>query len=53
MSFEHLPGGSGDADLRLRKNFTGDPAHTVNFMKYIAEEVREFMAQLGFRPLTK
>jgi glutamate synthase (ferredoxin) len=33
----------------LRKNFTGDPQHTVNFMKFIAQEVREIMAQLGFR----
>ncbi|MBD2185041.1 glutamate synthase large subunit [Aerosakkonema funiforme] len=35
----------------LRKNFTGDPAHTVNFMKFVATEAREIMAQLGFRSL--
>jgi glutamate synthase (ferredoxin) len=37
----------------LRKNFTGDPAHVVNFMRFIAEEVRELMAQLGFRTLNE
>ena len=33
----------------LRKNFTGDPAHTVNFMRFVAAELREIMAELGFR----
>jgi glutamate synthase (ferredoxin) len=33
----------------LRKNFTGDPAHAVNFMRFIAQELREIMAELGFR----
>ncbi len=33
----------------LRKRFTGDPAHVVNFMRFVAEEVREHMAALGFR----
>jgi len=33
--------GVATQDPLLRKNFTGDPAHAVNFMKYIAEEVRE------------
>jgi glutamate synthase (ferredoxin) len=37
----------------LRKNFTGDPAHAVNFMKFIAQEVREIMAQLGFRTINE
>jgi glutamate synthase (ferredoxin) len=37
----------------LRENFTGDPAHTVNFMKFVAQEVREIMAQLGFRTLNE
>ncbi|MGI8965567.1 MAG: glutamate synthase large subunit, partial [Limisphaerales bacterium] len=43
------PVGVATQDPILRKNFTGDPAHAVNFMKFIAEEVRELMAQLGFR----
>ncbi len=37
----------------LRQNFTGDPAHTVNFMQFIAQDVREIMAQLGFRSLNE
>jgi glutamate synthase (ferredoxin) len=46
------PVGVATQDPRLRANFTGDPDHTVNFMKFIAQEVRELMAQLGFRKLT-
>jgi glutamate synthase (ferredoxin) len=46
------PVGVATQKPELRKNFTGDPAHAVNFMKFIAEEVRELMAQLGFRKLT-
>ncbi len=46
------PVGVATQDPRLRANFTGDPEHTVNFMKFIAQEVRELMAQLGFRKLT-
>ena len=45
------PVGVATQDPNLRKNFTGDPAHAVNFMKFIAQEVREFMAQLGFRTI--
>jgi glutamate synthase (ferredoxin) len=47
------PVGVATQDPRLRKNFTGDPEHTVNFMKFIAQEVREYMAQLGFRKITE
>ncbi len=43
------PVGVATQDPRLRKNFTGNPDHAVNFMRFIAEEVRELMAQLGFR----
>jgi glutamate synthase (ferredoxin) len=47
------PVGVATQDPRLRKNFTGDPEHTVNFMKFIAREVRELMAQLGFRTINE
>jgi len=47
------PVGVATQDPNLRKNFTGDPAHAVNFMKFIAEEVRELMAQLGFRTVNE
>jgi len=33
----------------LRKRFEGKPEHVVNFMMFIAEELREIMAELGFR----
>ncbi|HEU5071329.1 MAG TPA: glutamate synthase large subunit [Verrucomicrobiae bacterium] len=45
------PVGVATQDPELRKRFTGDPAHTVNFMKFIAQEVREIMAELGFRTI--
>jgi glutamate synthase (ferredoxin) len=43
--------GVATQDPRLREKFTGDPAHVVHFMRFIATEVRELMAQLGFRRL--
>ncbi len=47
------PVGVATQDPRLRKNFTGDPQHTVNFMRFIAQEVRELMAQLGFKTINE
>jgi len=47
------PVGVATQDPLLRKNFTGDPQHTVNFMTFVAQEVREIMAQLGFRTLNE
>jgi len=46
------PVGVATQDPELRKKFTGDPAHAVNFMEMIAQEVREIMAELGFKKLT-
>ncbi|MGB3515724.1 MAG: glutamate synthase large subunit [Elainellaceae cyanobacterium] len=45
------PVGVATQNPELRKNFTGDPQHTVNFMRFIAMELREIMAQLGFRTI--
>ena len=47
------PVGVATQDPQLRKNFTGDPEHAVNFMRFIAQEVREIMAQLGFRTINE
>ncbi len=47
------PVGVATQDPRLRKQFTGDPAHAVTFMRFIAQEVRELMAQLGFRKVNE
>jgi glutamate synthase (ferredoxin) len=43
------PTGVATQNPELRKNFKGDPAHVVNFMYFIAREMREWMARLGFR----
>jgi glutamate synthase (ferredoxin) len=47
------PAGIATQNPLLRESFIGDPEHTVNFMQYIAQEVREIMAQLGFRTLNE
>jgi glutamate synthase (ferredoxin) len=43
------PVGVATQDPALRKNFSGQAEHIVNFFRFIAEEVREYMAALGFR----
>jgi len=43
------PVGIATQDPELRKKFTGRPAHLVNFMRFVAEDLRKIMAQLGFR----
>ncbi len=45
------PVGVATQDPELRKRFAGQPEHVVNFMTFIAEEVREYMAELGFRTM--
>src|SRR4029077_2564037 len=47
------PVGIATQNPELRKKFTGDPAYTVNFMRFIATELREIMAQLGFRTINE
>jgi glutamate synthase (NADPH/NADH) large chain len=43
------PVGIATHDPALRKQFAGQPEHVVNYFFFVAEEVRELMAQLGFR----
>ena len=45
------PVGVATQDPKLRDKFTGKPEHVVAFMRFIAQEVRELMAQLGFRTI--
>ncbi|WP_140556654.1 glutamate synthase large subunit [Bifidobacterium sp. UTCIF-39] len=45
------PQGIATQDPELRARFRGKPEHVVNFFMFIAEEVREILAQLGFRTL--
>jgi glutamate synthase (ferredoxin) len=47
------PVGVATQNPELRKKFIGDPAHVVNFMRFIAQEMREYMAALGFRTVNE
>jgi len=47
------PVGVATQNPELRKKFNGGPEFVENFFKYIAEEVREYMAQLGFRTVNE
>ena len=43
------PVGVATQDPELRKRFTGKPEHVINYFFFVAEEVRQLMAKLGFR----
>jgi glutamate synthase domain-containing protein 2/glutamate synthase domain-containing protein 1/glutamate synthase domain-containing protein 3 len=45
------PVGVASQDPALRKRFTGKPEYVINFMRFVAQEVREYMAMLGFRTI--
>ncbi|MEX0273072.1 MAG: glutamate synthase large subunit [Flavobacteriaceae bacterium] len=45
------PVGIATQNPELRKKFKGKPEHVVNYMYFVAQELREIMAQLGFRTL--
>ena len=47
------PVGVATQNPELRARFSGKPEFVVNFMQYIAEEVRELMARLGFATMTE
>ena len=47
------PVGVATQDPELRKRFAGKPEHVSNFMRMIAQEVRELMAELGFRQMNQ
>lgn len=47
------PVGVATQDPELRKRFTGDPDHVVNFFKFITQELREIMAELGYRTVNE
>jgi glutamate synthase domain-containing protein 2/glutamate synthase domain-containing protein 1/glutamate synthase domain-containing protein 3 len=47
------PVGVATQNPELRKRFTGDPSHVVNFMHFIAQDMREHMARLGFRTVNE
>jgi glutamate synthase domain-containing protein 2/glutamate synthase domain-containing protein 1/glutamate synthase domain-containing protein 3 len=45
------PVGIATQDAELRKKFQGTPEHVINFLFYVAEDLRLIMAELGFRKL--
>ena len=45
------PVGIATQDPELRKKFAGQPEHVENFFRFVAQETREWMAQLGFRTM--
>jgi glutamate synthase (NADPH/NADH) large chain len=45
------PVGVATQDPELRKKFTGQPEHVVNYFFFVAEELREYMAQMGIRKI--
>jgi glutamate synthase (NADPH/NADH) large chain len=47
------PVGVATQDPELRKLFTGKPEHVVNLFRFMAEELREIMAELGFRTINE
>ena len=48
-NLDTCPVGVATQNPILRKRFSGKPEYIVNFMKFIAQELREYMAELGFR----
>ena len=48
-NLDTCPAGIATQNPELRRNFTGKPEYVENFMKYVAQELRELMARLGVR----
>lgn len=46
------PVGVATQNPELRKLFTGNPDHVVNYFKFLAEDLREIMSQLGFKTVS-
>lgn len=47
------PVGIATQDPELRSRFTGDPQHVINFFTFLAQDLREIMAELGFRTVNE
>lgn len=48
-NLDTCPAGIATQNPELRKRFAGKPEYVINFMRFIAEELREYMAKLGIR----
>ncbi len=47
------PVGVATQDPELRKRFTGNPEHVIHFFQFVVQELREIMAELGFRTINE
>lgn len=47
------PVGIATQDPELRKNFKGTPEHVINYLYFVAQELRQIMADLGFRSVNE
>ncbi|MCR4436513.1 MAG: glutamate synthase large subunit [Clostridiales bacterium] len=52
-NLDTCPVGIATQNPELRSKFDGNPAYVVNLMRFIAQEMREFMAMLGFRTVNE
>lgn len=52
-NLDTCPVGVATQNPELRKHYKGKPEYVVNFMRFIAEEMREHMASMGFRTLNE
>ncbi len=52
-NLDTCPTGIATQNPELRKKFTGDPEHVIRFMRFVAQEMREWMAKLGFRTVAE
>ena len=52
-NLDTCPVGIATQNPKLRKRFKGKPEYVENFMRFIAEELREYMAKLGFRTVNE
>lgn len=52
-NLDTCPVGVATQNPELRKRFTGKPEYVVNFMRFIAQELREYMAKLGFKTVNE
>lgn len=52
-NLDTCPCGVATQNPELRKRFTGKPEHVITFMRFVAQEMREIMAELGFRTVNE
>ena len=52
-NLDSCPAGVATQNPELRKRFKGKPEYVVSFMQFIAQELREIMAELGFRTVNE